>query len=71
MFSPAVWISHEAWPTNEKRTPFGTRAGGVSANGDGAQSGHCARPPSRCQRSRSPKLFGGDPSGSKKRTPSK
>jgi hypothetical protein len=32
MFSPEVWISQLAWPTNDKRTlPPLTRGGGVSA----------------------------------------
>src|SRR6185312_8971727 len=74
MFKPAVWISQLAWPTNESRTvPPSTRAGGLSENGLGSQSGHFARFLSRsnCQRSKSRKAFGGAPSGSKKRSPSK
>ncbi len=74
MFKPAVWISQLACPTNDSRTlsPV-TRAGGVSACGLGAQSGQAARfrPEPNCQRRTSPSDFGGEPSGSKKCSPSK
>ena len=74
MFSPDVWISQLAWPTNDNRalSPF-TRAGGVSACGLGAHSGQGCRclPGPNCQRSTSPSDLGGEPSGSRKRMPSK
>ncbi len=74
MFSPEVWISQLAWPTKESRTLSpSTRGGGVSACGLGTHSGQFARcrPLPNCQRSTSPSDFGGAPSGSKKRRPSK
>src|SRR5579859_4894210 len=74
MLRPAVWISQLACPTNDSRAlPPSTRAGGVSAWGLGAHSGHTARwrllP--NCQRSTSLSFLGGTPSGSKKTRPSK
>src|SRR3954447_24823354 len=69
MLRPAVWISQLAWPTNENRTLLpSTRAGGVSENGLGTHSGQFSRvrPEPNCQRSTSPRDFGGEPSGSKK-----
>ncbi len=73
MLSPAVWISQLAWPTKENRTLLpSTRGGGVSACSLSTQSGQATRLRSpNCQRSTSPSDFGGMPSGSKKRSPSK
>jgi hypothetical protein len=74
MFSPDVWISQLAWPTYDNRalSPQ-TRAGGVSACGLGAHSGQACRcrPGPNCQRSTSASDLGGEPSGSRKRMPSK
>jgi hypothetical protein len=53
MFSPEVWISQLAWPTNDSRTLSPViRCGGVSVKGLGVHSGHAARcrPPPNCQR---------------------
>src|SRR5258705_4996469 len=74
MFSPDAWISQLAWPTNDNRTLSPqTRAGGLSACGLGAHSGQACRclPGPNCQRSNSPSDFGGEPSGSRNRVPSK
>ena len=74
MLRSAVWISQLAWPTNESRTlsPL-TRGGGVSLWAFGTHSGQSARlrPVPNCQRSSPANDFGGTPSGSKKRVPSK
>ena len=74
MLRSPVWISQVTWPTNDSRTlsPL-TRGGGVSLWAFGTQSGQLARFRSvpNCQRSTSPSDFGGTPSGSKKRVPSK
>src|SRR5215468_11884127 len=74
MLRPDVWISQLACPTKERRTLFpSTRGGGVSRKGPSVHVGHFARlrllP--NCQRSSSRQAFGGAPSGSKKRSPSK
>src|SRR5437899_1740440 len=74
MLRSRVWISQVTWPTNDSRTLSPpTRAGGVSLWAFGTQSGQLARLRSvpNCQRSTSPNDFGGTPSGSKKRVPSK
>ena len=74
MLRSPVWISQVTWPTNDSRTlsPL-TRGGGVSLCAFGTQSGQLARLRSvpNCQRSTSASDFGGTPSGSKKRVPSK
>ena len=68
-FIPAVWISSVAWPTMVivRSCTSGAGVAGVT----GTAPGHSARPPSRCQRRRSPKELGGVPPGLKKRVPSK
>ena len=74
MLRSRVWISQLTWPTKDSRTlsPL-TRGGGVSLCGLGTQSGQFTRCRSvpNCQRSTPANDFGGTPSGSKNRIPSK
>src|SRR4051812_43544567 len=74
ILSPAVWISQLAWLMNDNRTfsPL-TLGGGVSAWGLGAHSGQVlrSRPEPNCHFNTWLSDFGGTPSGSKKRSPSK